>query len=190
MLLLPQPEVDDGRQTFGVTSITFSISAAEGDEAYSSCSGPSMSASLKPWFRSSRRRRLFSSRTFRAAAWISCEASAPTASHERYLASSSCRYSLRRARDRRWLSLPKSTQISLFLGPVTANGVWVPDARQVGLLLWRRITHLDVLLVVRWHCLVKSRGTAVGGQMHRGHEVLRNRAQRPSIGSECSSLSL
>ena len=44
------------------------LSAADGDEANSSCSGPSMSASLKPWFRSRRRRRLFSSRTFRAAA--------------------------------------------------------------------------------------------------------------------------
>jgi len=121
--LSPQAEVDDGRHILGVTSMTFSISAAEGDEAYSSCSGPSMSASLKPCCRSRRRRRLFSSRTLRAAAWISCEASAPTASHERYFASSSCRYSLRRARDRRWLSLPRSTQISLFLGPVTDDGV-------------------------------------------------------------------
>lgn len=66
--LSPQPEPDDGLHGFLVTSMTSSISAADGDEANSSCSGPSMSASLKPWFRSRRRRRLFSSRTFRAAA--------------------------------------------------------------------------------------------------------------------------
>jgi hypothetical protein len=148
MRLSPQAEVEEGRHSFGVASMTFSISAAEGDDAYSSCSGPSMSASLKPWCRSSRRKRLFSSRTLRAAVWISCEASAPTASHERYLASSSVKYSLRRARDLRWLSLRRSTQISLFLGPVTGHARCVPDARQVGLLLWRGFTHAAMSLVV------------------------------------------
>lgn len=115
--LSPQPESDDGLHGFLVTSMTSSISAAEGDEANSSCSGPSMSASLKPWFRSRRRRRLFSSRTFRAALCISCEASAPTASQDLYLVSSSCRYSLRRARDLRWLSL-RACKISLLLASV------------------------------------------------------------------------
>jgi len=64
----------------------------------------SISESDRPRCLRSLRRRLFSSTTRLAAVWISAEAATPAISHSRYLDSSSCRYSLRRARDRRWLS--------------------------------------------------------------------------------------
>jgi hypothetical protein len=58
------------------------------------------SASETPRSCRSSRSFLFSSTTLRAAIWISEEASMPTCSQPRSLASNSCRYSLRRARER------------------------------------------------------------------------------------------
>lgn len=63
-------------------------------------SAATMSASVTPRSRSNKRNFLFSSSTFLAAPWISAEVSIPTCSQLRNLASSSCRYSLRRARER------------------------------------------------------------------------------------------
>lgn len=71
--------------------------------ALSSCM-PSISASLRPCCLSNCRNLLFSSSTLRAADCISALASTPTCSQVRYFVSSSWRYSLRRARERRWLS--------------------------------------------------------------------------------------
>jgi len=71
--------------------------------ALSSCM-PSISASLRPCCLSSCRNLLFSSSTLRAADCISALASTPTCSQVRYFVSNSWRYSLRRARERRWLS--------------------------------------------------------------------------------------
>lgn len=63
-------------------------------------SAATMSESDTPRSKSSERSFLFSSRTFLAALCISADASIPTWSQLRNLASSSCRYSFRRARER------------------------------------------------------------------------------------------
>ena len=63
-------------------------------------SAATMSASDTPRLSNSKRSFLFSSSTFLAAHWISAESSMPTCSQFRNLASSSWRYSLRRARER------------------------------------------------------------------------------------------
>jgi hypothetical protein len=63
-------------------------------------SAATISASETPRSRSNERSFLFSSSTFLAAPWISADVSIPTCSQLRNLASSSCRYSLRRARER------------------------------------------------------------------------------------------
>jgi hypothetical protein len=64
----------------------------------------SMLSSPMPCFRSRVRSFLFSSATFRAANWISVDASIPCSSQTRRRCSSSWRYSFRLARERLWLS--------------------------------------------------------------------------------------
>lgn len=63
-------------------------------------SATTMSVSDTPRSMSNDRSFLFSSRTFLAALWISVDASIPICSQLRNLASSSCKYSFRRARER------------------------------------------------------------------------------------------
>lgn len=63
-------------------------------------SAATISASETPRSRSNERSFRFSSSTFLAAPWISVDVSMPTCSQLRNLASSSCKYSLRRARER------------------------------------------------------------------------------------------
>lgn len=86
-----------------------SVCAADGDWVFPlSPSWPpvnaSISFSLTPFVRNIALNLLFSAATRRAAACISAEANTPSCSQLRYLFSSSWRYSLRRARERRWLS--------------------------------------------------------------------------------------
>lgn len=66
------------------------------------------SSGLTPRRTRSMRRRLFSSATFRAAAWISALNSTPVCSHSLSRPSTSWRYSFLLARDRRWLSLTRA----------------------------------------------------------------------------------
>lgn len=85
------------------SSIAFSMGAAE-ICSYGRSGGPPSSATSSgsdtPRSYSKARSLRFSSRTRRAAVWISDEASMPTCSQLRNLASSSWRYSLRLARER------------------------------------------------------------------------------------------
>jgi hypothetical protein len=77
------------------SSIAFSFGAVEMPPI-----AATTSCSENPLSRRSARSFRFSSRTLLAALWISEDASMPICSQLRSFASSSCRYSLRRARDR------------------------------------------------------------------------------------------
>lgn len=113
-----------------VLSIRLSVPAAVGVwELSDSSSGPglptetpSISASVTPFCLSKILNRLFSSSTRLAAAWSSADASTPTASQVRYLVSSSCKYSLLRARERRWLSRMRARFAFCFLQAVSGGG--------------------------------------------------------------------
>lgn len=133
---------------------TCSYDLSEGPPSATTTSG-----SETPRSCSSVRSFLFSSRTFLAAVWISEEASMPACSTLRILASSSWRYSLRRARER-----PKDTYLlakcpfQVGWGSRVDSTLTVStEMTRVLYNLVRRVDNKGIMVDVLWLSLIRAR---------------------------------